>query len=92
MRGWSEHATQDGRKYFFHKRRKISQYGKPGLLKSLDEKLAEAYTQYAIYYMYLDGKTIFYNKSTKVSSFTVPEEIRVIRNILSDRGLGKDDV
>ncbi len=69
MRGWTEHSTSEGRKYYFHKKRKISQYTVPDELKTLEEKLMERFSAFVIYKMFMGDRTIYFNKDSRTSSY-----------------------
>lgn len=74
---WQEHASSDGRRYYYNKRTKQSVWDKPLELMTPIER-ADASTVWKEYSS-PDGRKYYYNKVTKQSKWTIPEELKLAR-------------
>lgn len=74
---WQEHATPDGRRYYYNKKTKQSSWEKPLELMSPIER-ADASTVWKEFTT-PEGKKYYYNKNTKESKWTIPEELKLAR-------------
>lgn len=83
-KGWGEHQTGDGRKFYYHEDNKTSTWEKPEALMSIEERANDTnWREYRIW----DGRAFYFNKETKVSCWSMPPEIRRLRG----EGSGIDD-
>jgi len=80
MQGWEEHQTSDGRKFYHHPVKKVSQYEKPDEIKTPEERALVDWEEYRIW----NGREFFYNKKTKVSCWAVPHAVKRARGVLID--------
>lgn len=74
---WQEHATSDGRRYYYNKKTKQSSWEKPVELMTPLER-ADASTVWKEFTT-PEGKKYYYNKVTKESKWTIPEELKLAR-------------
>jgi pre-mRNA-processing factor 40 len=72
---WQEHTSADGRKYYYNKRTKQSNWEKPLELMTPLER-ADASTVWKEFTT-PEGKKYYYNKVTKESKWTIPEDLKV---------------
>lgn len=88
MKGWTEHQTSDGRRYFFHQEKGESSWEKPVELRNAVEKKIEKDTDWKEYRIW-DGREFYYNSKTKVSCWSVPPEVKKLRQEMDeDAGTG----
>ncbi|RXH72903.1 hypothetical protein DVH24_012587 [Malus domestica] len=74
---WQEHLAVDGRRYYFNRRTRQSNWEKPLELMTPMER-ADASTVWKEYTS-ADGKKYYYNKVTRESKWTIPEELKLAR-------------
>ncbi|CAK0854777.1 unnamed protein product [Prorocentrum cordatum] len=75
-KGWSEHQTGDGRKFYFHEETQTSTWEKPDVMKTVEERITDPmWKEYKIW----DGRVFYHNKDTKVSCWAMPPELRRLR-------------
>ncbi|KAL0545547.1 hypothetical protein IC582_015433 [Cucumis melo] len=74
---WQEHASADGRRYYYNKKTKQSSWEKPLELMTPLER-ADASTVWKEFTA-PDGRKYYYNKVTKESKWTMPEELKLAR-------------
>ncbi|GMP45549.1 hypothetical protein CsSME_00014039 [Camellia sinensis var. sinensis] len=74
---WQEHASQDGRRYYYNKKTRQSSWEKPLELMTPIER-ADASTVWKEFTT-PDGRKYYYNKVTKQSKWQIPEELKVAR-------------
>ncbi|KAB1203954.1 Pre-mRNA-processing protein 40A [Morella rubra] len=74
---WQEHASADGKRYYYNKRTKQSVWEKPAELMTPVEK-ADASTVWKEYTS-PEGRKYYFNKVTKESKWTIPEELKLAR-------------
>ncbi|XP_068312816.1 pre-mRNA-processing protein 40A-like isoform X1 [Pyrus communis] len=74
---WQEHMAADGRRYYFNRRTRESNWEKPLELMTPMER-ADASTVWKEYTS-ADGKKYYYNKVTRESKWTIPEELKLAR-------------
>ncbi|KAL1194306.1 Pre-mRNA-processing protein 40A [Cardamine amara subsp. amara] len=74
---WQEHASADGRKYYYNKRTKQSSWEKPLELMTPLER-ADASTVWKEFTT-AEGRKYYYNKVTKESKWTIPEDLKLAR-------------
>lgn len=72
---WSVHTNNDGRKYYYNKVTKKSQWEMPEELKSSEEQ--EEVTTPWREYKTKEGEKYYYNIATKISTWDMPEEYRI---------------
>eukprot|EP00008_Paramoeba_atlantica_P001721 CAMPEP_0201501876 /NCGR_PEP_ID=MMETSP0151_2-20130828/83827_1 /ASSEMBLY_ACC=CAM_ASM_000257 /TAXON_ID=200890 /ORGANISM="Paramoeba atlantica, Strain 621/1 / CCAP 1560/9" /LENGTH=680 /DNA_ID=CAMNT_0047895425 /DNA_START=103 /DNA_END=2148 /DNA_ORIENTATION=+ len=76
---WTEHATPEGRKYWFNTKTQESTWEKPEDLKSALEKKVSSCPWKE--YTSDNGKPYYYNSITKESSWTIPKELKDVREL-----------
>ncbi|CAN6682305.1 unnamed protein product [Malus baccata var. baccata] len=74
---WQEHLAVDGRRYYFNRRTRQSNWEKPLELMTPMER-ADASTVWKEYTS-AEGKKYYYNKVTRESKWTIPEELKLAR-------------
>lgn len=75
-KGWSEHQTGDGRKFYFHEESQTSTWEKPDVMKTVEERITDPmWKEYKIW----DGRVFYHNRETKVSCWAMPPELRKLR-------------
>ncbi|XVF36456.1 hypothetical protein REPUB_Repub19eG0060200 [Reevesia pubescens] len=74
---WQEHASADGRRYYYNKKTRQSSWEKPLELMSPIER-ADASTVWKEFTT-PEGRKYYYNKVTKQSKWTIPEELKLAR-------------
>ncbi|KAJ7966494.1 pre-mRNA-processing protein 40A [Quillaja saponaria] len=74
---WQEHTSADGRRYYYNKRTRQSNWEKPVELMSPMER-ADASTVWKEFTS-SEGRKYYYNKVTQQSTWTIPEELKLAR-------------
>ncbi|KAI4298591.1 hypothetical protein L6164_032131 [Bauhinia variegata] len=74
---WIEHASANGRRFYYNKKTKVSTWEKPYELMTPIER-ADASTNWKEY-VSPDGRKYYYNKVTKESKWSIPEELKLAR-------------
>ncbi|XP_011002323.1 PREDICTED: pre-mRNA-processing protein 40A-like isoform X2 [Populus euphratica] len=74
---WKEHASANGRRFYYNKRTKQSSWEKPFELMTPIER-ADASTDWKEFTS-PDGRKYYYNKVTKQSKWEIPEELKLAR-------------
>ncbi|XP_022941011.1 pre-mRNA-processing protein 40A-like [Cucurbita moschata] len=74
---WQEHASADGKRYYYNKKTKQSSWEKPLELMTPLER-ADASTVWKEFTSPY-GRKYYYNKVTKESKWTMPEELKLAR-------------
>ncbi|KAL3580377.1 hypothetical protein D5086_018212 [Populus alba] len=72
---WKEHASANGRRFYYNKRTKQSSWEKPFELMTPIER-ADASTDWKEFTS-PDGRKYYYNKVTKQSKWEIPEELKL---------------
>ncbi|KAG8045070.1 hypothetical protein GUJ93_ZPchr0008g13208 [Zizania palustris] len=76
---WQEHASADGKKYYYNKKTRQSSWEKPAELMTPLER-ADASTEWKEFTT-SEGRKYYYNKVTKQSKWTIPDELKIAREI-----------
>ncbi|CAA7403919.1 unnamed protein product [Spirodela intermedia] len=74
---WQEHASADGKRYYYNKKTRQSTWEKPLELMTPIER-ADASTVWKEFTT-PDGRKYYYNKVTKQSKWTIPDELKLAR-------------
>ncbi|GAB2228280.1 hypothetical protein Droror1_Dr00010111 [Drosera rotundifolia] len=74
---WQEHASSDGRRYYYNKVTRESSWDKPLELMTPLER-ADALSGWKEFTTE-DGRKYYHNKATNQSKWTIPEELKVAR-------------
>ncbi|KAK8564242.1 hypothetical protein V6N12_036370 [Hibiscus sabdariffa] len=84
---WIEHTSANGRRYYYNKKTRLSSWEKPVELMTSIEVLtgyvapirrADASTNWKEYTS-PDGRKYYYNKVTNLSTWSIPEELKLAR-------------
>ncbi|CAA6667105.1 unnamed protein product [Spirodela intermedia] len=81
---WQEHASADGKRYYYNKKTRQSTWEKPLELMTPIER-ADASTVWKEFTT-PDGRKYYYNKVTKQSKWTIPDELKVLGSRASRKG------
>lgn len=71
-KGWTEHVTPEGRKFYFNPITRISQWEKPDELKTADELQTNQPSVWREYCT-AEGRKYYYNSITGVSTWDLPQ-------------------
>ncbi|KAJ7967603.1 pre-mRNA-processing protein 40A-like [Quillaja saponaria] len=74
---WIEHTSSNGRRFYYNKKTKVSNWEKPLELMTPIER-ADASTNWKEHTS-PDGRKYYYNKITKESKWLIPEELKLAR-------------
>jgi len=75
-KGWTEHQTNEGRKYYYHAETEKSSWSIPKEIQSKEQRKFEETTPWREYRIW-DGRKFFYNEETKVACWVAPPEVAV---------------
>ncbi|KAJ6842494.1 pre-mRNA-processing protein 40A isoform X1 [Iris pallida] len=74
---WQEHASADGKRYYYNKKTRQSSWEKPAELMTPIER-ADASTEWKEFTT-SEGRKYYYNKVTKQSKWTLPDDLKLAR-------------
>eukprot|EP00916_Digyalum_oweni_P008950 GHVL01015079.1.p1 GENE.GHVL01015079.1~~GHVL01015079.1.p1 ORF type:complete len:126 (-),score=21.27 GHVL01015079.1:84-461(-) len=75
---WTEHMSQDGRKYYHNSNSGKSSWDKPDELKSPEERANFTHWKE---YQTADGRTYYFNGQSKQSVWQMPRELRKLKGL-----------
>lgn len=88
-KGWTEHQTNEGRKYYFKAETSESSWSMPKEIQTPEQRAFEEETPWREYRIW-DGRKFFYNLESKVSCWIPPPEVTAILQRINPSAVGKD--
>jgi len=87
--GWTEHQTNEGRKYYYNEEKDESTWSLPKDCQQPEQQAFEAETCWREYRIW-DGRKFFHNIESKVSCWVPPPEVTVIIERVNPNAVGHD--
>jgi len=88
-KGWTEHQTNEGRKYYYKAETSESSWSMPKEIQTPEQRAFEEETPWREYRIW-DGRKFFYNLESKVSCWIPPPELTAIVQRINPSAVGKD--
>lgn len=88
-KGWTEHQSPEGRKFYYHAERDESSWSKPKEVQSAEQRAFEEETNWREFRIW-DGRKFFHNIESKVSCWVPPLEVTIIIERVNPAAVGND--